>query len=372
MLFLTEGAMILSCASTLVAGINTWTTNGPPRSEFNFTFAIAIDPGDPAIFYAPPWRSSDGGRNWQLTSLSSYVDPQGNSATGVFLSAAAGPSGTVYVGTSCCYPNALSPGILLKSNDAGVNWTQASSFVGCAVERILVDPIVPSDIFLLQSCNPLEPGLPRSNRLVKSADGGHTWFPPIGQALTGLQGDPVALTLDATDRQTLYASTTAGLFKSLDGGTTWSPLFTSAYLNALVVEPSNPMVIYASGLGLGILKSTDGGRTFVAASRGLTIPLVDVLLVDHAHPSRLYAATEWQRLDPSRVFVADTNEDCWKPINNGLPPGRIDGLAIDPAGNFLLAVRVGEGVFEYDFGPDFTPNCLVGSRPQPRTIPSRH
>src|SRR5260370_36480429 len=109
-----SAAVLLLTSSRLFAGVNTWTSSGPLSVGDNF--GVAIDPGNTAIFYAPPWKSTDGGASWQLTSLSSYA------VTKVFYSVAAGPSGTVYVGTSCCYPSTLSPG-LLKSTDAGVNWT---------------------------------------------------------------------------------------------------------------------------------------------------------------------------------------------------------------------------------------------------------
>lgn len=373
--------ILLLTSSTVRAGVNAWTTNGPPF-ELQNTFSVAIDPGDGVILYAPPWRSTDEGQTWQLTDLDRYVSPQGLSPTGVFLSAAAGPSGTAYVGTSCCYPYDLSPGFLLKSTDAGATWIEISSFVGCAVSRLLVDPVVPSTLFAVTDCNPFEPGLPRSTRLARSVDGGRTWAPPIGQQPKGLEQVAYlfALAIDPTNHETLYISTNIGLFRSHDGGISWSPVSTYPYpFSDLVVDPSNAMTIYGAVSGLGVLRSTDGGKTFQPASvkplfrNGLTNPLVNVLLIDPQRPCRLYAAAQGTKYDTTGVFVSDDGGASWNAVADGLPRQRFGhiALAIHPRGKFLLAQLLGTGVFEYDFPPGFMPLCRAPALPEPRVISPR-
>jgi photosystem II stability/assembly factor-like uncharacterized protein len=370
---------LLVASSVTSAGVNVWTTSGPPR--FDKTFCLATDPGNSALFYAPPWRSVDGGGSWQLTTLDSYVPP-GGTQPALFYSVAAGPSGTVYAGTSCCYPDTMSSGAVLKSTDAGNSWTEVSRFSGCRADQLLIDPINQSRLFALLGCDPLSPaGQPQTNRLVRSLDGGQTWFPPPGQQLPGLEqaGTLIAVAIDPTNAETLYVSATDGLFKSVDGGESWFLVFHPTnlanpyYLQAIVVAPSHPSATYGAVYGLGVLKSTDGGRTFLSASRGLPFGIT-VLLSDPAHPTRLYSAVRGDKYSYIQVYVSDTRDDCWKGINIGLPTRlfeSLDGLAIDPQGNFLLGAIRGRGVFQYDLPPGFNPSCLPSLRPLPQAIAPR-
>ncbi|MBV8669060.1 MAG: glycosyl hydrolase [Candidatus Eremiobacteraeota bacterium] len=94
-----------------------------------------------------------------------------------------------------------------------------------------------------------------------------------------------------------------GVYKSTDGGKSWRPagLRDTHTTSALLVDPKNPNIVYASSMGhvfapnaeRGVYKSVDGGRTwrkvlFVNADTGA----ID-LVMDPNHASVLYAAT-WQ------------------------------------------------------------------------------
>jgi len=358
------GVILLLTASTAMAGVNNWTPIGPPTDPE--IAALAIDPVVSSVFYAPPWRSVDGGATWELTALSSYATDF------LFIAAAAGPSGTAYAGTGCCLPNTPSVGLLLKSTDAGLNWTQISSLPGCAILQILVDPLVPNTVFAETECIGFEPYIhSQTFNLIKSLDGGQTWT-QIGREIPQQAEILTKLVMDPTDDQILYVGTSVGLFKSADGGSTWSLLSADRFA-AVVVARSNPMTIYAR-VGELISRSTDGGRTFVPTSLNTYYAgRVTELAINPKDPSKLYAAVQGGKYDTAAVFETDSGGTCWKRM--AASAGTVDGLfvsiklAIDPAGKFLLAVtnqRI--RVSEYEIAPAFAPICASRPRSEPRSV----
>lgn len=95
---------------------------------------------------------------------------------------------------------------------------------------------------------------------------------------------------------------------------------------ALAVNPKNPKVVYASASGPwgmlagGVFKSTDGGRSWRAASTGLN-PYVNALVIDPETPSTIYAAA-------GRVFKSTDASRTWKLAGARSPIA--SSLAIDP------------------------------------------
>ncbi len=149
-------------SSRLLAGVNSWTTTGPPGGALS----VAVDPGNPSIFYSvnyqQAWRSTDRGGSWQFAFLEWSRNPQY-----VLLSVTAGPSYTVYVGTGGFQAN------LLKSPNGGLGWTQASMLRSiCSVKQILVNPIVPATVYVLitncRGCANCTPG----GEILRSLDAG--------------------------------------------------------------------------------------------------------------------------------------------------------------------------------------------------------
>ena len=111
----------------------------------------------------------------------------------------------------------------------------------------------------------------------------------------GLEGSPVqALAIDPTDPMTLYAGTLArGVFKGDDRGTSWTAInsgLTDREVRALVIDPTDPMTLYAGTRG-GVFKSDNGGTSWAPINSGLTNLFVFALAIDPTDPITLYAGT---------------------------------------------------------------------------------
>jgi hypothetical protein len=141
--------------------------------------------------------------------------------------------------------------------------------------------------------------------LYQSTDGGDTWSGPIGKNV--FNGNAIgSIAIDPTDSNTMYVATDLafrgissviggetvlipgvppwGLYKSTDGGVTWSFIFNGAASTAgcrntlnvvnnltlcsvagvrrVVLDPSNPNIVYATAYAKGVWRSNDGGNTW--------------------------------------------------------------------------------------------------------------
>ena len=116
-----------------------------------------------------------------------------------------------------------------------------------------------------------------------------------------------------------------GIYKSTDGGRTfgYAGLSDTQTIARIVVHPSNPDIVYVAASGhewtdndnRGVFKTTDGGRNWKKVFyRGPRTGAID-LVMDPVDPNTLYAAM-WQRVrrkwsDP-RVEPGYNEGGIWK------------------------------------------------------------
>jgi photosystem II stability/assembly factor-like uncharacterized protein len=153
-----------------------------------------------------------------------------------------------------------------------------------------------------------------------------------------------ALAINPANPTTLYAGTHgSGIFKSTDSGRTWvaaNTALTNRYIHALALDPSTPAKIYA-GTDDGVFKFIDSGGTWVGASTGLGDPHIYALAIDSRTPTTLYAGSY------GGVFKSTDSGGTWAGVNTGLGSPYIDALAVDPANpGTLYAGTVGPQVFK--------------------------
>jgi photosystem II stability/assembly factor-like uncharacterized protein len=113
----------------------------------------------------------------------------------------------------------------------------------------------------------------------------------------------------------LPAAPHVALYKTRDGGTSWVDTGPQAPANAisLTVDPRNPNTLYASTTG-GIFKSTDGGARWNEANSGLgSFPCIGALAIDPSTPNTLYSV----RCDDGQIFKSVNGGGNWGAINLG-------------------------------------------------------
>jgi photosystem II stability/assembly factor-like uncharacterized protein len=197
--------------------------------------------------------------------------------------------------------------------------------------------------------------------LWKTEDGGKSWKSLFDKEATQAIGsiglapsNPNILYVGTGEANILRASLPGvGMYKSTDGGKSFQHLGLSntGTIARIVVHPSNPEVVYAAASGnewtynadRGVYKSINGGKTwekilFVDDKTGC----ID-LVMDPGDANTLYASM-WNRIrkrwsdpmpeDGDHLYKSSDGGRTWKIINQGLPAtkstGRI-GLAISPS-----------------------------------------
>ncbi len=219
----------------------------------------------------------------------------------------------------------------------------------------------------------------------KSTDEGLEWKNISDGKLPGPSPSIGAIAVAPSNPKIIYAGTGEsdirndmipgdGMFKSTDGGDTWeyAGLRETHTISAIVVDPKNPEVVYASSMGhvfvpdpeRGVFKSTDGGKTwtkilFVDDKTGA----IDLVMAP-SQPDVLYAAmwqaqrTPWSLTSGgpgSGLYKSTDGGAHWTNLtrNDGLPEGVIGRIGVgvaasDPEVVYCMMQAKEGGVFRSD------------------------
>jgi photosystem II stability/assembly factor-like uncharacterized protein len=162
-----------------------------------------------------------------------------------------------------------------------------------------------------------------------------------------------AFVFDPRGKDTLYAATTVGIFKSLDNGMLWEVVpnrgLNSIYVVSLVLDRTNPDILYAGTSG-GIYRSPDGGQTWEPASKGMVreglktaLSLgINGILQDPRNPRTFYVAST------RGVFKTMDQTATWTPLPFGGGDGDlfVSSLALDPLQSQTLYAGTIKGIFK--------------------------
>ena len=115
----------------------------------------------------------------------------------------------------------------------------------------------------------------------------------------------------------LLLGTHGGLFKSDDGGKTWQKVSVKGSVNAddwmsLVVDPRNRKIIFAGGHDLGVIKSIDGGITWMRSDDGIKGTDIHGLAINQRNPDLLFAYSV-----DNGVFKSTDGGISWKRMDDG-------------------------------------------------------
>jgi photosystem II stability/assembly factor-like uncharacterized protein len=182
------------------------------------------------------------------------------------------------------------------------------------VTAIAIDPTSPSTIYVGAA----------GSGVWKTSDGGASWA-PIADSLPS--PDVAAIAVDPTTGSRVYVALAGtGVFGSADGGTSWTQL--SSDLQAeirwgvMLVNPTTPSVIYVSSLA-GVYRSPDSGGSWALSKSGGE---VTDLVMDPTNPNILYAAISGDGLYKTTTGGAGGNGD-WTKLA-GLPSGDVSQITL--------------------------------------------
>ena len=284
------------------------------------------DPANSSTVYAGTfadglYKSTDAGVTW---------NPKNNGLTSKQVSAMVfdptGP-GRILLGLTPAFAN--EQGGLFRSFDSSESWIPVDTgvapapFLGCTA--VTLDPVSPSSIYAALQTTGLR------GHVRKSLDGGASWTP----AESGLTGSLVsAVAAHPTDPNVAYASALSRLYRTSDRGRTWSRIGTlPSGPTAILIDPSNPLTIYAASFGQGIFKSSDGGVNWTTINTGLGSLGIRVLALDLSSTSKLFATTA-----TGGVFKTIDGGASWETANVGLEGLEVFGLALDPTNGSVAYV----------------------------------
>jgi photosystem II stability/assembly factor-like uncharacterized protein len=192
-----------------------------------------------------------------------------------------------------------------------------------------------------------------ASKIYRTSDAGASWKPIFNgtSGLTYVRGATHSVAVSPVDLNHVAAVGPSGrILITSDGGAHW------AYSNTLVpghagynssIAYANNSVIYVSsenpyGQSVWVVKSTDGGATWKAASNGLPNVPIDRLLAAPNDPSgnTVYAAT-W-----IGVYRTLDGGITWSQFGAGLPTVEVSDLYMPLDGSFLRASTYGRGVWD--------------------------
>ena len=122
-------------------------------------------------------------------------------------------------------------------------------------------------------------------------------------------------------------------------------------VNALAIDPTNALIVYAATSRSGVYLSADGGATWAYSNTGLTrgsAPLpIYALAIDPRIPQRLYAGTA------NGLYRSNDWGSDWTPGGAGIGTRPVLSLAINPMdANYVYAGTARAGVFQSTDGGD--------------------
>jgi photosystem II stability/assembly factor-like uncharacterized protein len=296
---------------------------------------IAQSPYAPGLLLAADhggdvYRSSDSALTWELI---------GDGLPGETIRALAASSPETYWATT----TNGNDGALYRFNSGVWSAVSFGQLPGTEATNVLVDPQDPAILYVGVEYVHDIAAQPDSTLLYRSTDAGASWSPLQTVASPANTDGEVA---ETTARVyvlgkgqlsgALYIADNVGLLSTIDEGETWHrielPEHASAVsdLRQIAIDPTNNDVLYLPLRSAGIVRSTDGGRTWDLINNGLNSTTAAVLAAHPTDPATLYAASGGD----ANTFKTSNYGDSWTRLDVGAGhhPNTQRGstLAVDP------------------------------------------
>jgi photosystem II stability/assembly factor-like uncharacterized protein len=285
-----------------------------------------------------------------------------------------GQPDAIYVATA-------SGGVFTSANN-GVSFAPVFDDVDAmmSIGAIAMAPSAPSTVWVGTGEANTRQSSSWGDGVYKSIDAGKTWT-KMGLADTRSVG---RIVIDPTNADVVYVAAQGhlwgpnaerGVFKTTDGGKTWTKsLFVdeNTGANDIVIDPTNPQVLYASmyqrqrrnwgfnggGPGSAIYKTTDGGATWSKMTNG--VPSVDkgriALALFAGDPKIVYATVEAKNNQSGIYRTIDAGATWEKTSSLNTRPNYFSQIRLDAADrNKVYSLGSNRGFyFSDDGGKTFT------------------
>jgi photosystem II stability/assembly factor-like uncharacterized protein len=220
-----------------------------------------------------------------------------------------------------------------RTTNAGASWVPLTDGISdLSVGALAYAPSNPDVLYLGSGEGGLAGDFIPGIGLLRSDDGGETWFLPTGPGEI-VASQFFALSVHPSDPDSVLAATNQGLLASSDGGVTWEVRIPAAGLlgvTEVVRSTSNQDRLYAAAwceqacpAGIGrVMRSDDGGVTWEAVVSGLPTPSAlslgfnrAALAVAPSDDAILYVGLntgDFVDGDPeARIYRSDDSGDSW-------------------------------------------------------------
>jgi photosystem II stability/assembly factor-like uncharacterized protein len=168
-------------------------------------------------------------------------------------------------------------------------------------------------------------------------------------ATTGIVGGSVsAIGISWTNIDKIYIGTSNGrILVTSNNGANWTVLTGFPYVSDFIVDNTNDNICYASlggTTGNHVLKTTDGGATWLNITSNLPNIAANSILLRTASPRMIILGTD------IGVFQSADEGATWVSFNSGFPAVEIYDMKYKPSAGMILAATHGRGCWTFDIG----------------------
>lgn len=309
-------------------GGKNWERRDGGLHEFSVR-AFAVDPNDADFMVAGGltgvYRSRDAGRTWtkisdQINVESLAIDPRTNDR--------------IFVGT-------WRQG--WRTDDGGKTWKHIANGMVLDTDMfaIHIDPYKPDNVWVA-TCG----------WVYNSLNGGDLWT----RYRDGFDNRRIHdIKTDPNDKNTVYAGSVAGLYRSDDVGKNWYTVSdTGLVINSIVLHPQRPNRIVLGVEGDGVYVSNDRGKTFKRTSAGLFNLRIATIAADPFQRNRVYAAVVFGG-QASGIYRSNDAGSTWERASkNQLPEVLSLAIATESDAEVKFLAGTEKGFFWSNDGEEWT------------------
>ncbi len=333
----------------------------------NYT-TLLIDENHPNILYTGNYcwtpdpgvyKTTNGGDSWDWVSDSDANMNIGWIDNGTAVNCMAiNPtnSNQLYFGTSM---------LLFKTDNAGAYWNQVytdettepdywkgNGLETTCVENVVIDPTNSDNIYVAYW----------DLGFLKSIDGGESYKKTAIGMSEEYSENVFAIVVDPTNPSIIYASTgywdtnEGELCKSFDFGENWEIINTvdlpRKQIWSLALDKNSPedaRILYAACYEKGVYKTTNGGANWFAVNNGLGMgsnKLINKIVIDPNDSNILYAGFESETDEETTMgglFKSTDAGQSWIRIDTDLPQINVRDIIIDPNDSQTIYTAVASG-----------------------------